>query len=175
MIASEISPEKRTASFETGRQSLGHVSTTRREALSGSPMEESLTQVPRNNRNDDARIVQPKRGRNVRRFSGRNLQRENVTCQEITQAVSATLVPFQAKQIAEITGGSIRAAQNVKEGLNCMSLTNFINAARNIPELKALAMELLGCEAETDPEFMRGLHHLINAHLQRKSPGDQDG
>lgn len=133
----------------------------------GISMEDIAAPIPREIRHDHARSVRPERARSVRRFRGRTFRNDLITVEEVTQAVSATLSNTQAKQIQSATGGSIRAAQNVKEGLNCMSLTNFINAARAIPELKSLAMDMLDCEAETDPEFVRGLHHLINAHLQR--------
>lgn len=90
-----------------------------------------------------------------------------MSVEEVTKTVSGTLANFETKDIVEATGGSIRAAENVKQGLNAMSLTSFINACRAIPELRAVAMQMMGCEAETDPEFMRGLHHLINAYVRR--------
>jgi hypothetical protein len=91
-----------------------------------------------------------------------------LTVKEVTETVTDTLQSIEAKDIQEATGGSIRAAENVRQGLNSMSLTNFINACRAIPELRAVAMQMMGCEAETDPEFIRGLHHLINAHVRRQ-------
>jgi hypothetical protein len=99
-----------------------------------------------------------------------NLRRhltEKLTNREITLAVTSTLSNTPAKIIADATGGSIRAAQNIREGLNTMSLTGFINACRDIPELRALAMEMMGCEAETDPEFVKGITLLINAYVRR--------
>lgn len=93
---------------------------------------------------------------------------EKLTVKEVTETVTETLQSIEAKDIQEATGGSIRAAENARQGLNTMSLTNFINACRAIPELRAVAMQMMGCEAETDPEFIRGLHHLINAHVRRQ-------
>lgn len=93
-----------------------------------------------------------------------------MTVEEVTKSVSSTLRPFEAKDLAHATGGSIRAAHNVREGLNAMSLTGFLNACRAIPELRALAMELMGCDGETDPEFVRGLTLLLNAHARRSPP-----
>jgi hypothetical protein len=109
--------------------------------------------------------------RNVRRQNGKDLRRrldEKLTVLEVTQAVAATLNNVAAKEIAYATGGSIRAAQNVREGLNAMSLTGFINACRAIPELRALAMDMMGCEAETDPEFVRGIALLMNSYSRRQ-------
>ena len=113
------------------------------------------------------RIVRPERHGNFRWADHRRVVADRVSVEEVTKTVSGTLANFETKDIVEATGGSIRAAENVKQGLNAMSLTSFINACRAIPELRAVAMQMMGCEAETDPEFMRGLHHLINAYVRR--------
>jgi hypothetical protein len=91
---------------------------------------------------------------------------------EVTETVSGVLVQFESKVLADATGGSVRAANNVREGLNAMSLTGFLNACRALPELRAAAMELMGCEAETDPEFVRGITLLMNNYV-RKRQGDE--
>ncbi|HVZ18050.1 MAG TPA: hypothetical protein VG897_13090 [Terriglobales bacterium] len=93
---------------------------------------------------------------------------DRLDVREITQAVSATLNNVSAKELADATGGSIRAAQNVREGLNAMSLAGFLNACRCIPELRALAMEMMGCEAETDPDFVKGITLLMNSYARKQ-------
>src|SRR5688572_15861041 len=76
---------------------------------------------------------------------------EKLTVKEVTEAVTETLKTIEAKDIQEATGGSIRAAENARQGLNAMSLTNFVNACRAIPELRAVAMQLIGAEGNADP------------------------
>lgn len=90
---------------------------------------------------------------------------EKLTVREVTEAVTGALQPIEAKDIQEATGGSIRAAENARQGLNAMSLTNFVNACRAIPELRAVAMQMIGAEGNTDPEFHRALHHLVNSYV----------
>lgn len=87
---------------------------------------------------------------------GRGRVPARLTSGDVISAIAARLRPIPPKAIAGATGSSVRAAENVKAGLNAMSLTNFLNACRAIPELRALAMQLMGCEAETDPEFLKG-------------------
>ena len=92
---------------------------------------------------------------------------EKISVKEVTETVTETLKDIPAKDIQEATGGSIRAAENVRQGLNTMSLTNFINACRAIPELRGVAMQMIGAEGNTDPEFHRALHHLINSYVRQ--------
>jgi len=90
-----------------------------------------------------------------------------LTVDEVTKAVTETLQDIEAKDIQEATGGSIRAAENYRQGLNAMNLTAFVNACRAIPELRAVAMQLIGAEGNADPEFHRALHHLVNSYVRR--------
>lgn len=99
------------------------------------------------------------------RFERRSFPR--LTTQIVTDAIQDRVSNISAKEIQDATQSSIRAAENVKAGLNAMSLTNFLNACRAIPELRALALEMMGCEAETDPEFVKGLSMLIQAHSRK--------
>lgn len=125
---------------------------------------------------DSARTVHVEsRARNVLRSKGRFLRtNDRLDVREITAAVKDTLQAVPAKEIADATGGSIRAAQNVREGLNAMSLAGFLNACRSIPELRALAMEMMGCEAETDPEFVKGISLLMNSYTRKQMQEGQE-
>jgi hypothetical protein len=129
-------------------------------------MEKPLGPTPRGVRSEGLRSFRRSNHRGLR--DGRLL-----STREVTDAVSARLVTLPTKAIQAATGGSVRAAENVKAGLNAMSLTNFLNACRAIPELRALAMELMGCEAETDPEFVKGLSLLMNS-FARRNARDED-
>ena len=107
------------------------------------------------------------------RHSDSRFLRDHLTVESVTKVVSSVLAQFEAKDIVQATGGSIRAAQNVREGLNAMSLTSFLNACRNIPELRAAALQMMGAEAETDPEFVRGLSLLVSNFVRRQHNEDQ--
>lgn len=141
-------------------------------------MEASCAVNPRTIREEEsARTVHVEsRARNVLRSDGRSLRsrypNDRLDIREITQAVTQTLSNVTAKELADATGGSIRAAQNVREGLNGMSLAGFLNACRSFPELRALAMEMMGCEAETDPEFVKGISLLMNSYVRKQAQFD---
>lgn len=100
--------------------------------------------------------------RNFQRRHGRTLT-ERYSTREVTRRLADTLAPFQAKEIAEASGSSVRAAENAKQGMNAMSLAHFLNACREIPELKAMAMELMGCDTVIDPDRERALAMLANS------------
>lgn len=74
---------------------------------------------------------------------------------------------FQAKEIADATGSSVRAAENAKQGMNAMRLAHFLNACREIPELRAMAMEMMGCDTEVNPDRERAIAMLINSYSRR--------
>lgn len=73
-----------------------------------------------------------------------------------------------AKEQAVETGQSVRACRNQQAGLNCMQLTEFFNACQIIPELKEWGMRMMGCESETDPEFVHAMTMAFNALAKRR-------
>lgn len=93
--------------------------------------------------------------------------REPLTTPVVKDRVSATISHLPAKIIAKAAGSSLKTAENARRGMNAMSLANFLNACRAIPELRALAIELMGIEIESDPDFERGLSMLVNAVARR--------
>lgn len=139
-------------------------------------MPESCAPIPSNDRGSGDRNLRESGDGSFRRITGNSFRRrlpsDRLSTRDVTMAVSQTLFNTPAKEIADATGGSVRAAQNVREGLNSMSLTSFLNACRSIPELRALAMEMMGCEAETDPEFVAGITHLMNAYVRKREASD---
>lgn len=90
-----------------------------------------------------------------------------LTTREVTDRISAVLLTFPAKVISRASTSSVRAAENVRQGMNGMSLAHFLNACRELPELRALAMELMGCEMELNPERERALAMLVNSYQRR--------
>lgn len=103
--------------------------------------------------------------RNFQRVS-RKTFREHYTTRDVTQAITSVLVDFHSKDIADATGSSLRAAENAKQGHNAMSLAHFMNACRAIPELRAMAMEMMGVEA-VNPDRERAIALLVNSYTQR--------
>lgn len=113
-------------------------------------MRTSLETTPRKFRGRDGRTLQ-------QRFSTR----------DVTHAVSDALSDLPAKVIADASGSSVRTAENAKQGVNAMSLAHFLNACREIPELRAMAMQMMGCENVINPDRERALAMLVNSYTQR--------
>lgn len=106
--------------------------------------------------------------RNFQRRDSRTLQ-QHYSTRDVTEAVSGVLTDFQAKEIAEASGSSVRAAENAKQGMNAMSLAHFLNACREIPELRAMAMKMMGCETVIDPDRERALAMLVASYVRRET------
>ena len=104
----------------------------------------------------------------VRSFRGNQSQNDSgtLTTRNFTERVSAVLYKFPAKVIAKASGSSVRAAENVRQGENAMSLVYFLRACKQIPELKKLAMELMGCETTLNPDRERALAMLVNSYVR---------
>ena len=95
-----------------------------------------------------------------------------VSTNEITSAIADTLrrafaqERHVAKRLAREAGASERAARNWLEQKNAMTLAQFFTLARRMPELKALAAQILEIETALNPEVERGLARLMRS-LQR--------
>lgn len=99
------------------------------------------------------------------RAKPRNTLRERFSTRDVTHAVSSALADIPAKEIADASGSSVRAAENAKQGMNAMSLAHFLNACREIPELRAMAMEMMGVEP-VNPDRERALALLVNSYVR---------
>lgn len=115
----------------------------------------------------DMRISLESASRKFRGRDGRTLHQRYST-RDVTHAVSDVLGDFHAKEIAEASGSSVRAAENAKQGMNAMSLAHFLNACREIPELRAMAMRMMGAEVEANPMRERALAMLVNSYSQQQ-------
>lgn len=106
---------------------------------------------------------------NARSFRGDQSQNDSgtLTTRALTEKVSAVLYQFPAKVIARASGSSVRAAENIRQGENAMSLLYFLRASKQIPELKKLAMELMGCEETINPDRERALAMLVNSYVRQ--------
>lgn len=105
--------------------------------------------------------------RNFQRRDSRTLP-ERISTRSLTHALADALAPFHAKEIAEASGSSVRAAENAKQGMNAMSLAHFLNACREIPELRAMAMQMMGCEQTINPDRERALAMLVNSYVGQR-------
>ena len=103
--------------------------------------------------------------RNIRRRDRKTLH-ERYTTRDVTKALADALSNITTKEIADASGSSLRAAENAKSGINAMCLAHFFNACQAIPELKAMAMEMMGCETVVDPNRERALAMLVNSFVR---------
>lgn len=71
-----------------------------------------------------------------------------------------------AEALATDAGTCTRSARNHLSGANAMNLTDFFNACRAIPELRAWGAKMMGMEADLDPRFQEDLAKFIRAAQQ---------
>lgn len=74
-----------------------------------------------------------------------------------------------AQQLSADAGTCERAARNHLAAQNAMNLTDFFNACRAIPELRAWGAKMMGMEADMDPRFQEDLAKFIRAAQTRLS------
>lgn len=116
-------------------------------------------------------MSQENRFRNVRASSDRKMNTA-ISTYEVTSAITETIRRAfgnernVAKRLAREAGASERAAKNWLEQKNAMTLAQFFTLARRMPELKALAAQILEIETTLNPEVERDLARLMRT-LQR--------
>lgn len=109
--------------------------------------------------------------RNVRSFLDRKMTTA-ISTYEVTSAITETIRRAfgnernVAKRLAREAGASERAAKNWLEQKNAMTLAQFFTLARRMPELKALAAQILEIDTAMNPEIERDLARLMRT-LQR--------
>jgi hypothetical protein len=116
------------------------------------------------------RLNQSARAYNLPR-NGKVLPREKYASGDVAkgqgEVLQALYGPLKspAKQMQRETGISERACRNQIAGLNSMNLTDFFNACRAIPELRAWGAQMMGMLLEGDPnfqsEFQRGRQEIV--------------
>lgn len=90
-----------------------------------------------------------------------------LTKQEVMRECQVIALSMPMKVAAEKADVTPRAIENVRNGESAFSLHSFLNLCRQDPRTRALAMRLMGCQGETDPEFVEGITLLYN-QLQRR-------
>jgi hypothetical protein len=152
------------------RYSLRHAPTS--EAFG--PVNHKALNEPSEHHHSEGNDMETSNGPNNRKTLVPNVKNSTgtLTTRHVTDRISAVLLPFPAKVISRASTSSVRAAENVRQGMNGMSLAHFLNACRELPELRALAMELMGCDTTVDPEFQRGISLLMNSFARQQRGGE---
>ena len=92
-----------------------------------------------------------------------------LSADEVNKELRDLAREFSVAEVCEDTGSTPRAIENVRAGECGMAFYKVVNWSRRNPRTRARVMRLLGCEGETDPDFLEGLHLLIQAHVRRDS------
>jgi hypothetical protein len=90
---------------------------------------------------------------------------------QLIRETQSIILQFPTQQVAEEQGASPRAIENQRNGESSISLRNAINWCRANPRVRAEFMRLMGCDGETDPDFVQGISLLMNA-MARQAPAD---
>jgi hypothetical protein len=84
----------------------------------------------------------------------------------LTEKLKEATQNIPAKVLARAAHCSVRTAENTKQGTTKLSLDHFLLAAREIPELRALALEAMGCDP-INPDRERAIAMLVNTYVQK--------
>jgi hypothetical protein len=94
---------------------------------------------------------------------------------ELIRETQGIVLQFPTYQVAEEQGASPRAIENQRNGESAISLRNAINWARRNPRVRARFMYLMGCESETDPDFVQGISLLFNEFVRLRTSDASSG
>lgn len=92
---------------------------------------------------------------------------EALTANDVAGALKSIVLQFPIADVAKDTGSTTRAIENVRAGECGMQFFKIVNACRRNPRFRAQIMALLGCEGETDPDFVQGISLLFNSLARR--------
>lgn len=95
-----------------------------------------------------------------------------LTTSELIKETQCIILQFPLAQVAEEQGNCPRAIEAQRNGESSVSFLKAINWCRRNPRVRAQIMRLMGCDAETDPDFVQGLSLLINAYV--RNDGNED-
>lgn len=76
---------------------------------------------------------------------------------------------YHSKEISALTGAGTRAAENIKQGRNGITMAHLVAWCRNDPSFRAEFFKFCGGHLEGEPEMVAALSHAINAVLQRRT------
>jgi hypothetical protein len=94
-----------------------------------------------------------------------------LTRQELMRECQIIVLPIPIKEAAEQADTTPRAIENVRNGESGLSFLSVCNMARANPRVRGQVMKLLGCEGETDPDFVQGLSLLMNSLVRKDRMG----
>lgn len=99
--------------------------------------------------------------------TGQTFREQKLTNRALAERTSAVIYELSAKKFAKAADCSVHTAKNAKRGFHSLSAAHFFNAARNIPELHALALELLGISKD-HAEFYSRMAQTLNSWNSEK-------
>jgi hypothetical protein len=102
-------------------------------------------------------------------FANKSSALPPLSTSELIRETQCIVLQFPTHQVAEEQGASPRAIENQRNGESAISLRNAINWARRNPRVRARFMYLMGCESETDPDFVQGISLLFNEFVRQRT------
>lgn len=107
-------------------------------------------------------------GKTDRRLSSDPRQTNpRVSTNEFTDWLAEQARRYSEKQLANVTGLSLKAVQNLRLGRSGGTGTTIATWCRNDARFRAEYFFYCGGHLETDPEGVAALHMAINSYLQR--------
>lgn len=92
-----------------------------------------------------------------------------LTTDGVIKETQRIILRFPVRQVAEEQGATQRAVENQRNGESAISLRNMINWCRANPRVRAEFMRLMGCDGETDPDFVQGISLLVNKLVRERT------
>ena len=84
----------------------------------------------------------------------------------LTAKIQTATRNIPAKVLARAAHCSVRTAENAKQGVTTLSLEHFLRAAAEIPELRALALDMMGADP-INPDRERALAMLVSSYMRQ--------
>lgn len=111
---------------------------------------------------------------NTRRTMGgaRRQNSSRLSTAQFTDWIQEQARGYGEKELADITGLSLKAVQNLRLGRSACSGTTLANWCLGDPTFLARYHHFCGGYSETDPEFQQGLALLANSIARRFNKGD---
>ena len=92
-----------------------------------------------------------------------------LTTSDVIRETQCIVLKYGTARAAEEQGASPRAIENQKNGESAISLRNMLNWCRVNPRVRAEFMALMGCDCETDPDFVQGISLLMNKFVRERT------
>lgn len=108
--------------------------------------------------------------RNTRSFNrGEHLDNPRCGTGEATDWLKDYLSNKSAKYIEAKASVGSRAAENIKQGRNGMTMAHIVSMCRADPDFRAAFFQFCGGMLEGEPEMVAALSHAINAVMRSRA------